>query len=104
MTKQLSTVTRTLPLVLVLFAAIMGMGGLARAGAWAGTAQSGSAGAEKVPALAAGNELKAATNAGAALRKSKGGQRSTTQDDRLAAAKRNAARKAAASKVTGRQP
>ena len=103
MKMQMSRYTRQLFLFLVLAVASLGVSGLAHAGAGKGDDSSVPARKKGATVSADGNQLKAATNAGAALRKSKGKGRSTTQDDRLAAAKRNAARKAAA-KVKGRQP
>jgi hypothetical protein len=106
MNTQISWHTHRLLLFVVLVAGTLGLSALAYAGTTEGA--SGdlpvAAKAEGAKSSAHRNQLKEATNASAALRKSKGLGRTTTQDDRLAAAKRNAARKAAAAKAHGRQP
>jgi hypothetical protein len=95
-----------LGLLVVLVAGTLGLSGLACAGTTAGANSElpVAAHAEGAKSSAHRNQLKEATNASAALRKTKGLGRTTTQDDRLAAAKRNAARKAAAAKAHGRLP
>jgi hypothetical protein len=101
MNKRLSSISRSVLLFLVLMLATLGVSGIACAES-KGRGNSDLPGAGAEPSK--GNQLKAAANAGAALRKSQGLGRSTTNDDRLAAARRNAARKAAAAKVKGRLP
>jgi hypothetical protein len=106
MNTQISLFNHRLRLFVALVAGTLGLSGLAYAGttAGAGSELPAVAHAEGAKSSAHRNQLKEATNASAALRKSKGLGRSTTGDDRLAAAKRNAARKAAAAKAHGRQP
>ena len=90
--------SRRLRPFLMVAIATLAMGNLA----WAGADGASNAGPETYSAK--GNQLKEATNASAALRKKQGLGRTTTQDDRIAAARRNAERKAAAAKVKGRLP
>lgn len=101
MNKRWSSISRSVLLFLVLMMATLGVSGIA-------CAESKGRGNPDQPGAnvdsAKGNQLKSAANAGAALRKSQGLGRTTTHDDRLAAAKRNAARKAAAAKAAGRLP
>ena len=78
-------------LLLVLTMAILGVSGIAYAG---GRAEATRPGANAEPATANGNQLKAATDASAEARKAKGLGRTTTPDDRRAAARRTAERKA----------
>jgi hypothetical protein len=106
MNTQSSLYTHRLRLFVVLVAATLGLAGLAYAETTPGTSGDPpvASKAKGAKSSAHGNQLKEATNASAALRKTKGLGRSTTGDDRLAAAKRNAARKAAAAKAHGRQP
>jgi hypothetical protein len=106
MNKLISIISQSQFLLLVLAVAIMGTSGIT----YAENRVRESRDLHEVAKTVAvknpvkGNELKAATNAGAALRKSKGLGRTTTNDDRRAAAQRNAARKAAAAKAQGRLP
>jgi hypothetical protein len=101
MNKRKFSFPRSVLLFLVLLMATLGVNGIA-------CAESKGRGNPDLPGAntesSKGNQLKSATNAGAALRKSQGLGRTTTHDDRLAAARRNAARKAAAAKAAGRLP
>ena len=99
MNKSILLLAQSLRLFLALAVATLGLSGLAFAGT-----DTDQPAALKKEYSAKVNQLKEASNASAALRKSKGLGRSTTGDDRTAAAQRNAARKAAAAKLKGGQP
>lgn len=91
-------VSRRIRTFLIAAVAILGISGLAFAESKTGIRKVHTAPSATEPGT---TTLKDAMNASAAARKSAGKMRGVTGDQRLAAAQRNAARKAAHAKMTG---